>query len=77
MAFKKWTAVCPRCSTQNTPDTKPCTNCGKGPVLRQKELTYSYPRYRCESCQKIWSDISCFNCGTMIGGVAKNKSFWA
>jgi hypothetical protein len=70
MGYGTWTAVCPRCNTQNGSNS-PCSNCGRGPVLLEN---YNWggsrlKRYRCQTCHVIYNNTLCSNCGCDIGAV--------
>ena len=74
-----WSAVCPRCSTQNSQADKECSNCGRGPLKYIEETWVSgYPQtrsaryyFQCQACNETYSDVGCRSCGTYIGGVVR------
>jgi hypothetical protein len=80
MSYEKWSAVCPRCSTQNTSENDPCSNCGNGPVLfqeyRRRAYQWDIPRaFQCRRCGTTFNDMRCRKCDTLIGGVTSSKAF--
>jgi len=80
MSYEKWSAVCPRCSTQNTSENDPCSNCGNGPVLfqeyRRRPYEWDIPRtFQCRRCGTTFNDMRCRNCDTLIGGVTGSNAF--
>ena len=75
MAYKKWTATCPRCSKENVSADQVCSNCGHGPVWVEfwTFARETHKTFQCQRCKEKYSDVPCRGCGAHLGGVTKQS----
>lgn len=62
---QEWSATCPKCDKNITPDMVKCTNCGKGRVL-SKFGDREASTFGCDFCDVTVGALSCPSCGASI-----------